>query len=162
MQTTGLPPVQTPATHPSVWLHALPSLQAAPSVLAVAAEHAPVVGLQVPAMWHWSAGHVTGLLPMHTPASHASVWLHALPSLHGNPSALAVATEHVPFVGSQLPAMWHGSAVQTTGLLPVQTPAMHVSVWLHALPSLHVTPSDFAAAVEQVPVVGLHVPATWH
>ena len=43
----------------------------------------------------------------------------------------------------------------------MHVPAWHVSVCVHALPSLHALPSDFAG-LEQVPVAGLHVPATWH
>jgi hypothetical protein len=51
--------------------------------------------------------------------------------------------------------------VQTTGLLPVQVPPTHVSVWVQAFPSLHVVP--FAAfGVEQVPDAGLQAPAVWH
>src|SRR5438034_393853 len=52
-QTTGcpmqLPPVQAPLWQVSVRVQALPSLHAVPSVLA-GSEHAPVTGLQVPAM----------------------------------------------------------------------------------------------------------------
>src|SRR2546425_114769 len=48
-----------------------------------------------------------------------------------------------------------------TGLAPVQTPVWHVSVCVHPLPSLHAVPLA-ALGFEQVPVAGLHVPATWH
>ena len=48
-----------------------------------------------------------------------------------------------------------------TGLLPTQTPPVQASDCVHALPSLQVVP--FAAAgFEQVPLVGSHVPETWH
>ena len=51
--------------------------------------------------------------------------------------------------------------MHTTGLLPVQVPFWQLSVWVQAFPSLQVVP--FAAAgFEQMPVAGLHVPATWH
>ena len=43
----------------------------------------------------------------------------------------------------------------------MHAPPWHVSVCVHALPSLHALPSGFAG-FEQVPVVGLHVPALWH
>src|SRR6185436_19829229 len=43
----------------------------------------------------------------------------------------------------------------------VQTPAWHVSTCVHASPSLQDLPLG-AAGFEQVPVAGLHVPATWH
>jgi len=51
--------------------------------------------------------------------------------------------------------------VQTTGLAPVQVPAWHVSVWVQALPSLQEVPL-VAGGFEHTPVLGLHVPATWH
>jgi hypothetical protein len=48
VQTTGLAPVQAPAWQVSVWVQALPSLQAEPFGLA-GLEQTPVAGLQVPA-----------------------------------------------------------------------------------------------------------------
>ena len=90
-----------------------------------------------------------------------SVCVHALPSLHAVP-LVAFGFEQVPFAGSHVPATWHWSlAVHVTGFEPVQTPVWHVSVCVHALPSLHVLPSGLAG-FEQVPVAGLQVPALWH
>jgi hypothetical protein len=43
----------------------------------------------------------------------------------------------------------------------VQTPLWQVSFKSHALPSLHAVPFG-AVGLEQVPVAGLQVPATWH
>ena len=51
--------------------------------------------------------------------------------------------------------------MHVTGLVPVHVPAWHVSVCVQALPSLHEIPFG-ALGFEQVPVAGLHVPATWH
>jgi hypothetical protein len=104
---------------------------------------------------------VTAFPPEHAPLWQVSVWVQALPSLHEVPFA-AAGLEHWPVAGLQLPATWHWSdALQVTGLLPVQAPAWHVSVCVHALPSLHVVP--FAAAgLEHWPLVGLQVPARWH
>src|SRR5437773_230846 len=48
-----------------------------------------------------------------------------------------------------------------TGLAPVQVPARQVSLWVHALPSLQVVPST-SRGLEQVPLAGSQVPATWH
>ncbi len=48
-----------------------------------------------------------------------------------------------------------------TELLPVQTPAWHVSVWVQALPSLQPVPFG-AVGLEHIPVAESHVPATWH
>ena len=50
-QTTGLAPVQVPLWHVSTRLQALPSLQLVPSGL-FGLEQAPVLVLQVPAVWH--------------------------------------------------------------------------------------------------------------
>jgi hypothetical protein len=101
-------------------VHAVPSA-------AVGFEQLPVVGLHVPAAWHWSLGvHVTGFDPWQVPDWQVSVWVHALPSLHVVPLG-AAGFEHVPEVGSQVPAAWHWSeAVQVTGLLPVHAPLSHV------------------------------------
>ena len=105
-QTTGLAPVQVPATQVSVWVQALPSLQVVPSV-AAGLEQAPEVGSQVPAAWHWSlAEQTTGLEPTQAPAWQVSVWVQALPSLHAVPLA---PLDHavVEVAGAHT---WHGLA----------------------------------------------------
>src|SRR5204863_7633462 len=53
VQTTGLPPVQSPLWQVSVCVQALPSLQAVPLVVG-GLEHVPVAGLQVPGAWRWA------------------------------------------------------------------------------------------------------------
>src|SRR5437016_5498140 len=159
VQTTGLLPVHTPLWQVSVWVQALPSLQALPLAFA-GFEHVPVAGSQVPAVWHWSEAVQTTALPVHTPLWQVSVCVHALPSLQVLPLAFA-GFEHVPVAGSQVPAVWHWSeAVQTTAL-PVHTPLWQVSVRVHALSSLQVLPLAFAG-FEHVPVAGSQVPAAWH
>ena len=71
MQVTGVPPVHVPLWHVSDWVHALPSLQVVPFA-AAGFEQVPLVGSQVPSTWHGSlAPHVTGLLPVHAPLTHA-------------------------------------------------------------------------------------------
>jgi hypothetical protein len=103
VHTIGLSPVHVPLWQMSLSVQALPSLHAVPFA-ALGFEHAPVVGSHVPAVWHWSlAVHVTGLDPMQTPLEHVSTCVHALPSLHVVPSA-AAGLEHVPALGSQVPA----------------------------------------------------------
>jgi len=103
VQLTGLLPVHIPLWQVSVCVQVLPSLQLAPSGLA-GFEHVPVVGSQVPATWHWSeAVQVTGFAPAHVPPWQVSVWVQALPSLQLAPLGLA-GFEHVPIVGSQVPA----------------------------------------------------------
>src|SRR3989442_537182 len=54
VQSRGLLPVHTPLWQVSVCVQALPSLQVLPLAFA-GFEHVPVVGLQVPAVWHWAA-----------------------------------------------------------------------------------------------------------
>jgi hypothetical protein len=84
-------------------VQALPSLQALPSTL-TGLEHAPAVGSQVPATWHWSATvHITGFDPTHAPAWQVSVCVQALPSSQVLPSALAGLVQ-APVVGLQVPA----------------------------------------------------------
>jgi hypothetical protein len=98
---------------------------------------------------------------VQTPLAQASVCVHALPSSHALPSGFA-GFEHAPVAGLHVPATWHwSSAVHVTGFPPVHVPDWHVSVCVHALPSLHALPSGFVG-FEHAPVVGLHVPATWH
>ena len=82
-QTTGLPLTQLPAWQASVWVQALPSLQAAPSAAAGFVQ-VPVDGTHVPATWHWSdAVQTTGVPARQTPPLHVSPSVHPLPSSHG-------------------------------------------------------------------------------
>jgi len=87
--------------------------------------------------------------------------VQAFPSLQDVPFGFA-GFEHVPFAGSHVPASWHVSlGVHITGFDPVQAPAWQLSVRVHAFPSLQAVPFGFAG-FEQVPFVGLQVPASWH
>src|SRR2546428_7222534 len=161
VQVAGLLPTQLPLWQVWVSVQSLPSLQGV-RLVAVGLEQLPVAGLHVPATWHWSrAVQVTGLLPTQLPLWQVSVCVQALPSLHGVP-LVAVGVEQLPVAGLHVPATWHWSrAVQVTGLLPTQLPLWQVSVCVQTLPSLHGVPF-VAVGVEQLPVAGLHVPATWH
>ena len=59
-------------------------------------------------------------------------------------------------------AVWQGGGVlQVTGVPPTQVPPLQVSPDVQALLSLQVVPSG-AFGFEQVPSVGLQVPARWH
>src|SRR5207253_1179292 len=140
VQARGLERVQVPLWQVSVWVQALPAVHAVP-LLAFGLEHWPVVVLQVPATWHWSSAvQTTGLEPVQLPPWQVSVWVQALPSLHAVP-LLAFGLEHRPVAVLQVPATWHwSSALQTTGLEPVQVPFWQVSVWVQALPSLQAVP----------------------
>src|SRR5580700_6283632 len=98
---------------------------------------------------------------VHTPAWQVSFKSHALPSLHVVPFE-AAGFEHMPVLGLHVPATWHRSlATQTTGFAPVHVPLWHVYVWSQRLVPVHVVPSA-TVGFEQTPVLGLHVPASWH
>jgi hypothetical protein len=108
------------------------------------------------------------------------------------PASGAGGFEHVPELGSHVPATWHESdAVQTTGFVPLHTPRWHVSVWVHALASSHAAPFGLTAPLHtptaevvhlsfcvhelpssqavpafavytHLPLLGLHPLAVWH
>lgn len=84
VQETGLPPIHAPFWQVSVWVQALPSLQAVPFAFA-GLEHTPVLGSHVPAVWHWFwAVQVTVVVPgVQTPSWQESPNVQALPSPHG-------------------------------------------------------------------------------
>ncbi len=85
MHTTGSAPVQVPVWQVSVWVQALPSLQAVPLGL-VGYWHRPVLGLHVPAVWHWSgAAQVTVVPGVQTFHWQVSPLVQALPSLQAVP-----------------------------------------------------------------------------
>ena len=125
-------------------------------------EQVPVLASHMPTVWHASlAVQVTGLAPLHSPAWHVSLCVHALPSSQLDPSG-RFGLEQKPVVASQVPTAWHWSlAVQVTGSVPVHTPATQKSSCVQALPSSQVDPSGKLGS-EQVPVVGSQVPTSWH
>src|SRR5262245_5565687 len=145
----------------SFWLQALPSSQRVPS-LAAGFEQAPVDGLHTPATWHWScAVQTTRFPPVQVPFWHVSVCVQASRSSQLNPLG-AAGSEQTPVAGLHTPGKWHWSlASQTTGLVPVQTPARQTSVCVQASPSLQAVPS-LAAGFAQAPVAGFDTPGTWH
>src|SRR5438034_3914989 len=99
--------------------------------------------------------------PPHAPPEHVSGLVQASPSSQGVSLALA-GVEHWPVAVLQVPATWHwSSALQVTGLEPVQVPFWHVSVCVQASPSSHAVPLELAGS-EHAPVAGLQVPAGWH
>jgi hypothetical protein len=159
VQVIGLLPLHAPARQVSVCVHALPSLQAVPS-MAFEYEQVPFAGLQVPT-WHITAAQTTGLVPVQVPLWQVSVCVHALPSLQAVPPG-ALGFEQVPVVELHAPAMWHwSSAVQTTGLPPWQVPVRQVEFRMHRSEFVQEVPSA-ASGFEQSPVPALQTPATWH
>src|SRR5438477_328155 len=161
VQVPGLLPTQLPLWQLSVCVQALASLQGVPFV-AVGLEQLPVAGLHVPAAWHWSrAVQVTGLLPTQLPLWQVSVCVQALPSVQGVRS-VERGVGQVPVAGWHVRAAWHWArAAQVTGLLPTQLSLWQVSVCVLALSSVH-GGLFVAVGLEQLPVAGSHVPATWH
>ena len=147
---TAFDPAHEPLWQVSVCVHALPSLQVVPSASA-GFEQVPEPGSHLPAAWHWSsAAHVTGFALVHAPLWQLSVCVHALPSLHALPSAMA-GLEQAPVAGLHVPVAWHwSSATHVTGLAPVHVPFWQLSLWVQALPSSQAVPL-LAGVCVQVP-----------
>ena len=71
--------------------------------------------------------------------SIAPLAMHALP-MKQKP-ALSVGVGQAPVAGMHAPTVWQASGAVHVSVLPaVQTPATHVSLESHLLPSLHVVP----------------------
>jgi hypothetical protein len=98
--------------------------------------------------------------PVQVPLWHVSVCVHAFPSLQVVPLVLFVGDEHTPVDVLHVPESWHWSAVHTTGFVPVHVPLWHVSVCVHAFPSLQVVPLVLFVGDEHTPVDVLHVPGS--
>ena len=116
--------------------------------------------------------HVTGFAPTHDPFWHASVCVHALPSLHGDPFGPFVCAEHTPVLGLHVPATLQVAPGQVIAGPAVHAPLWQVSPTVQALLSVQVAP--FAAGMhvpvavahtEQVPQtapLSCHVPVASH
>jgi hypothetical protein len=121
--------------------------------------HCPVVGSQVPAVWQASRAWQVTVEPSHIPPVQEYFW-HRSDPVHAVPSATG-GFEHAPDSGSHVPAMWHESLAVHVTAVPTQVPALQESPCVQGLPSLQPVPSG-AVELEQAPVAGLQVPATWH
>jgi hypothetical protein len=123
-------------------------------------EHRPVSGSQAPKSWQRSGcGQTVGFVPVQAPPWQTSVRVHALPSLHAEPSAFC-GSEQAPVIGLHAPASWHGPVAEhATGSEPLQMPPWQASLRVQRLPSSHAVPFGFAG-FEHVPVEGLQVPAS--
>jgi len=136
-----VPLTQVPPWHASPVVHALLSLHAVPSGMAMPA-HAPVAGLHAWAPRHIVApGQVTGLPPVQTPDWHVSVCVQALLSLHDVPLVTGVCTQ--PVAGLHESAV-HGllSSHGMAALEHVPAAQMPSETW-HLSAAAHVTPSAF-------------------
>ena|SRR5579872_3623403 len=106
--------------------------------------------------------HATGVPPVQTPLRQVSLWVQPLPSLHAVASASADPPEQAPVDGLHVPPAWHWSAGAHALAFPLaQAPFWHWSLIVHAFPSLQVVPL-VAIGLEQAPLAGSQVPATWH
>jgi hypothetical protein len=155
-QVTG-PPTHLPLLHVSSAEQGDPSLH---GPVLFTWKH-PVDGLQSSSVQTLLSAHAVGPPGAHFPSWQVSPEVHALASLHDDPFGF-VGSEHVPVVGSHVPGEWHWSlAGQVTEFEPVHVPDWHVSVLVHALPSLQPIPLGLAG-LEQMPVAALQIPALWH
>src|SRR5262249_38261528 len=149
-----------PAWEESLWVRALPSLQAVPLAFGEGPQRS-VFSLQPPMLQAFPAAEQSRGEPPQTPAVQTSLTVQNSPSSHAEPSALS-GLEQMPLAGSQVPATWHwSSAVQTTGLAPTQVPAWQGSVWVRGVPALQAAALALSG-LEQMPLSGSQVPATWH
>jgi hypothetical protein len=99
-----------------------------------------VAGLQEPAAWHASVagGHVTGLDPVHIPATHEYVWSHLFDPTQGVPHAPQLPLSVCVFTHAEPQRLGN----EALGHVATQLPLPHVSVPLvgragqvtHAMP----------------------------
>lgn len=140
-------------------------MQAVPFGFGVA-EQAPVVGLHVPVLQALpDEEQSTGVPETHVSVVrlHVSTPLQAFPSLQ---FALLVQPQRLVFTVQPPATSLHPSSVQSMPSLhtragPPQTPFVHVSGVVQALPSLQLVPFVLTG-FEQTPVAVLHEPAVWH
>ena len=154
VHVTAVPPPQTPVVQVVLFVHAFASSHVVPFALFEGVGQ-PVAGTQVPATLHGLVVvHVTALPPPQTPFVHVVLFVQALLSLHAVPFAMIGQ----PVAGTQVPPVWHASAVQVTAVPPPQVPFVQVVLFVHAFPSSQVVPF---VRIGQ-PVAGTHVPPVWH
>jgi hypothetical protein len=154
--------VHAPFWQLSLCVHALLSLQAVPFGRGCAWQ-APVAGTQTPML------HALSRLLQETgvpgwqarvPRLQVSTPLQGFPSLQSPSTAQpqALASKLQPLGSPQLSTVHAMPSVQLRAE-PLHPPARQVSPVVHARPSLQVVPSGLFG-FEQVPFVGLHVPAS--
>ena len=122
-------PLQAPAAHASLLVHALPSSQAS----VFGAYRQPVAGLQLSVV-HKLPSLQTSAVPRQEPPLHVSPWLHALPTLQAE--VLLVNTQ-APVAKLQLSVVQELLSLHTVAAPAAQAPLAHASPTVHGLPSLH-------------------------
>jgi hypothetical protein len=150
MHTFPLPGTQAPLVQASATVQLFPSLQLVPSAF-LGLLQVPVNGSHTPAPKHCEAsGQVTGLAPVHTPATQVSTAVHRLASLQVVPFGL-VGVEHWPVAGSQVPAVWHWLLAVHATATPAQTMPEQTSFCVHMLLSLHLADTRRASHFPSIP-----------
>ena len=109
-------------------MQAFASLQVVPFGLAGAAPQAPVVGSQVPAVWHWSGAVQVIAVPAQVPAVQTSVCVHRLPSLQAVPFARLVPPPQTPVLLQVSPVLQRLPVLQAERL-PAFLPPVQAPLW---------------------------------
>src|SRR5262249_30557003 len=139
------------------------AVQGSPSLQAMGAlgEQVPVAGSQTLAVWHASVeSQTTGFAPTQVPPTQMSVCVQASPSLHAVRSGFAVAS-HRPAPSLQVPWLHWSAKAEQSRAVPPHTPALQASFTVQKMPSSQAKPSGWFG-LEQMPLAGSQLPATWH
>src|SRR5207249_1692803 len=99
----------------------------------------PAIESQVSVVQGLLSLQLSGVPVVHVPARQVSAPLHALPSGQAVPSTTGACWQ--PRSVSQASVVHGLLSLQSSGVLPPQTPPRQVSSLLQALPSLHEVPS---------------------
>src|SRR3990172_2528825 len=140
-------PRQAPAEQVSLVVQALPSSHTVP--LATAVNTHPVAGLQLSVVQALLSLQLDAAPPTQAPAEQVSLFVQALPSLHG--AVLLVCTH--PVAGLQESSVQTFASSQLVAAPPTQAPAAQVSLVVQALASLQAA----VLLVYTQPVAGVQV-----
>lgn len=133
----GLVPLHSPLTHLSLVVHAMPSLQLAPSLVGVNTQ--PVLGSQLSVVHAWPSSHLRPpATPAQLPLVHVSLLVHTLPSSQPLPLGLAVFLQ--PLSAKHTSSVQALPSSQFAEPTVVQKPPWQLSPAVQALPSLQVAP----------------------
>ena len=150
-QFANLPATHAPPRHASPLVQPLPSLQALPVPLGLIAQnpstHASSVQTFLSSHSLFSLHAHVGL-PPHTPPTHASLLVHALPSSQG--ALLKLFTHPAP--GKHASSVHGLPSSQVLALPPTHLPLSQLSPIVQLLPSVHVVLSG-AATKPHAPLV---------
>ncbi len=133
----ALVPAQTPLVHIALIVQAIWPLQLAPSATLLCTQ--PVLELQPSVVHKLASSQAAGLPPLQMPPLHKSPLVQALPSSQAIP--LAPPTCLQPTMASQKSDVQGFLSSHTVAPPPMQTPALHASLLVQALPSLQGVPS---------------------